>query len=147
MRMIFCLAALAALASCVATPDVDYCKRYGEREGTPEFGKCLDYYHQQEAMFERDLAVCNEKADLTYPRALYDDGSRRTARVYGGAGWGRADWDGPETVWIDTEPDEQHNALVDGLRYQIVLPCMNQKGWQSAQSWELGRIEPNKRHR
>lgn len=147
MKKLLCLVALGLLSGCMATPDVDYCKRYGEVEGTPEFGKCLSYYHQQDAVFQRDLAICNEKADMTYPPALYDEGSRSTARVYGGSGWGRADWDGPETVWVETEPDYQHNALVDGLRHQIVLPCMNQRGWQSAQSWELGRIEGKNKRR
>lgn len=146
MKTLFCLVALALLAGCT-TPDVDYCKRYGEVEGTPEFGKCLDYYHQQDAVFQRDLMVCSERADMTYPQALYDEGGHRTARVYGGAGWGRADWDGPETIWIDEEPDQHHNAMVDNLRHRIILPCMNERGWQSAQSWELGRIEGKPKRR
>lgn len=134
------------MAACAPAPDVSYCQRYGEREGTAEYGRCLDYYHQQDGAFQRDLSFCSAQADITYPAALYDEGSRRTARVYGGAGWGRADWDGPDTLWIEEEPDYEHNALVDGLRSQIILPCMNQKGWQSAESWEMGRIEGKPRH-
>lgn len=147
MKRLLLLAALAVVAGCTS-PDVDYCKRYGEVEGTPMFGKCLDYYHQQDGAFQRDLSSCAAKADLTYPRALYDEGSHRTARVYGGPGWGQAGWDGPETIWIDEEPDYEHNALVDSLRRSVIRPCMNQHGWNSDETWEHGRInEGKKRYR
>ena len=148
-QTILIIAGLLVLSACAMQRDVNYCKRHGEVEGTPEFGRCLDYFHKQDAMFQRDLDICNEQADVTYPPSLYDYGGTRYATVHGGYGFGHGmrkypyhhgGWSGTRHVAIDIYPDYRHNTMIDDLRHRIILPCMQKRGWQSAKTWELGRI-------
>ncbi len=145
-----CLALCFLLAACGPPPDEFYCQNAGEKPGTKEYGDCLRYYREQDAIFQNDLAVCSQQADLTYPQTLYDTGGSRRATVFGGYGHG---FDGEygfgdsRRIWIDEEPDEQHNAQVDALRQRIILPCMNAAGWRGSDSWERGRIETKRRRR
>ena len=123
---------LLMLASC--TPgDIQYCDKYGV-QGTPEFGKCIDYYHQQEAWFKSDRAVCELEADGTYPPSLYDYG--HDVPVFGGYG-PHGEWYGGGVEHIP--PDYMHNAQVDGLRMRIIEPCMQEHGWNSGSDWQAGR--------
>lgn len=140
MKHFLLLLPLSLLIACGPPADVKYCQGYGEVEGTPEFAKCIDYFHTQNNWFNNDRAVCNEIADLTYPQSLYDHGGREHARVYGGYGH-HHDGFGSRHVYIEREPDYQRNAMLDDLRHMIVQPCMTDKGWKSARSWELGRTD------
>jgi hypothetical protein len=125
---------LLALAACTPA-DEQYCNGYGVQGGT-EFGKCLDYYHQQDAAFKADLAICNLEADGTYPPSLYDYG--HDVPVIGG-------FVGPHGTWYQgggiehIPPDYMHNAQVDALRMRIIAPCMQAYGWNSGSSWQAGR--------
>ncbi len=124
--------ALALLAAC--TPgDVDYCRGFGV-EGTAEYGKCISYYHEQEALFGNDMSVCSLEADGTYPPTLYDYGHYE--HIMGGYG-PRGEW--YSGTMIRVEPDYQHNAQVDSLRMRIIAPCMDARGWNSPTSWQAGR--------
>ena len=141
MKTIFGLAILALLALAACTPpDEQYCQQYGVSGA--ELNKCISYYNQQENIFAADREACDMQADLTYPRTLYDYG--HTEHVMGGFGYdGR--YYGGHTIQI--EPDYRHNAQVDSLRSRIVGPCMDAKGWNSADSWQAGRhaVTPVKR--
>lgn len=133
---------MVGAASCAPPRDVSYCKQYGERVGTVEFSKCLDYFHKQDEVFRRDLAICNEEADVTYPPSLYDYDSP----IHYGVGVGHGHhgkWRHSEGIYYEMSRDDQRNAMIDELRHRIILPCMQKHGWESARSWELGRI--NKR--
>ena len=122
---------LLALASC--TPgDVQYCNGFGV-QGTPEFGKCVDYYHQQEGAFKADRDQCSLDADGVYPPSLYDYG--HDEHIVGG--YGPYGWHGGTTVRVP--PDYRHNAQVDALRMRIIEPCMQARGWNSGSSWQAGR--------
>ena len=125
---------LIALGLGACTPaDEQYCQSYGVG-GTPEFGKCLDYYHQQQAVFGAARADCDLQADATYPRSLYDNGGY--VPVMGGP-WGGPF--GPPGGYAFVEPDYRRNAQIDQLRLRIVGPCMSAKGWNSPVSWQAGR--------
>jgi hypothetical protein len=63
---------LAMLSACTPA-DIEYCSKFGVA-GTAEYGKCLDYYQQQQAAFTADYNVCASEADITYPATLYDHG-------------------------------------------------------------------------
>ena len=123
---------IVVLTSC--TPgDVQYCRGFGV-EGTPEYGKCISYYHQQETAFRADWDVCSLSADGTYPPSLYDFG--HDVPVAGGFGpYGTYYGGGIEHI----PPDYQHNAQVDALRMRIIEPCMQARGWNSGSSWQAGR--------
>jgi hypothetical protein len=137
MKRIMSAAALLLLAGGCTSEEVTYCRSYGV-EGTAEYGKCLDYYAQQEAVFGSDRAACAREADATYPPTLYDYGGY--ARTTIGSGWGgrhHGGFYGGHTIFID--PDYRHNREVDRLRMRIIEPCMQARGWVSGNSWQAGR--------
>jgi hypothetical protein len=124
---------LFLLAGC--TPeDEAYCRSYGV-EDTPEYSKCMNYYHAQQAAFEADRAVCDTKADLTYPQSLYDHGHLEP--VMGGAFI--AGHYTPMTQYVSVGPDFQKNAQLDDLRMRIIAPCMAAYGWNSPETWQAGK--------
>jgi hypothetical protein len=131
MRPIILLGfALLALAACTPA-DEQYCRSFGVA-GTPEFGKCMSYYHVQEEAFAADHMVCAQQADLVYPPTLYDHGHyEEVVGGYNGVLYGG------QTVLV--EPDYRHNAEVDLLRSRIIEPCMQARGWNSGTSWQAGR--------
>lgn len=122
---------LTALSACTPA-DVEYCSKFGVA-GTPEYGKCISYFHQQENLFNADLDGCNIAADAVYPPYLYDYG--HTEHIHGG--YGPYGYYGGTT--INVEPDYQHNAQVTALRHRIIDPCMMEKGWNSGTTWQAGR--------
>jgi hypothetical protein len=106
--------------------------------GTSEYGKCIQYYHQQEQAFHVDRAFCDGEADGTYPRSLYDTGHYQPVYVHGGFGpYGNYYGGGVSQVYV--EPDYYRNAQIDSLRDRIVAPCMDARGWISADTWQAGR--------
>jgi hypothetical protein len=122
---------LLAVAAC-APADEQYCQSFGVA-GTPEFGKCMSYYHTQDEAFAADRFVCEQQADVTYPPTLYDHGHYE--QVMGGFNHGVLY--GGETVLV--EPNYQRNAEVDLLRMRIIEPCMKARGWNSGSTWQAGR--------
>ena len=130
-RLILSLLGLAALTACTPA-DEQYCQKYGVSGA--EFNKCIAYYNQQQNAFDADRDVCEMQADLTYPRSLYDHG--HTEHVMGGFGYDGRYYGG---TMINIPPDYRHNAQVDSLRARIVGPCMDAKGWNSANTWQAGR--------
>ena len=144
--LVITISAAMVLSACAVQRDLAYCNKMGTPQGHAEFEKCIAYFHKQENWFSADLAICEEQADITYPRSLYDYGGRRHGRVYGGFGIGGGHrygggfgGVGSRHVYVEMEPDYAKNAQVDALRQRIILPCMQQKGWNSARDWELGR--------
>lgn len=129
------LLTLLGFGACTPS-DVEYCQRHGEREGTREFGQCIRYFHEQNNAFQRDRTLCEERASVTYPEALYDQGRYSRATVLDPRG-------GVRDVDIRLDPDYSHNSYVDSLRMTIIQPCMIEKGWNSPNSWELGRAAPS----
>lgn len=144
------LAFLAIFLSACAADDVLYCRNLGV-EGTSEHGKCMSYYHQQEAAFAADRRACSVDADEVYPPHLYDFGGYAQTSI--GSGWGgpfggpRGGFYGGQSIRI--EPDRRHNAELDRLRMRIIEPCMQQRGWVSGSSWQAGRqaMKPQKQPR
>lgn len=132
MRHVIGLGAVLLLLAGCTPGDERYCKAYGV-EGTAEYGNCLNYYHQQEAIFGADRAVCEQQADYTYPPTLYDNGQTTSIARYNSHG----KYVGNQIVSVS--PDYQHNAQVDMLRGRIIEPCMQAKGWNSGNSWQAGR--------
>ncbi|MFM9890419.1 MAG: hypothetical protein ACKVOE_07275 [Rickettsiales bacterium] len=130
-RALLCLLTLMGLSACTPA-DEQYCQRFGVG-GTSEFGKCLDYFHTQEAAFGADYQQCAFEADYTYPPTLYDNG--RTVHFSGGFYGGRYFGGGTEFI----EPDYYHNSQVDALRQRIIEPCMQSLGWNSSITWQAGR--------
>ena len=128
---ILATSAVLMVASCTPA-DEAYCNRYGV-QGTAEFGKCLDYAHQQEAAFKADFAVCSLAADGTYPPTLYDYGHDVPVMGHYGP---HGEWYGGGVEHIP--PDYMHNAQVDNLRMRIIGPCMQAHGWNSATDWQSG---------
>ena len=129
--LIALIGTVVALAACTPA-DEQYCNGFGVG-GTAEYGKCLDYFHQQDSWFKADLAQCSAQADQTYPPTLYDRGTMVQAMPTYWAGR----YQTPEI--IDVPPDAVHNAEVDRLRARIIDPCMYAKGWNSGSSWQAGR--------
>lgn len=124
---------LFMLTSCTPS-DIQYCDHFGV-QGTPEFSKCIDYYHQQEAAFKSDRAICEIEADGTYPPSLYDYG--HDVPVVGG-------FVGPHGTWYSggvehIPPDYMHNEQIDALRLRIIAPCMAAHGWNSPADWQAGQ--------
>ncbi|MFZ4540369.1 MAG: hypothetical protein ACOYNL_00985 [Rickettsiales bacterium] len=128
---------LTALVITACTPaEVQYCRSFGV-EGTSEYGKCVEHYNKQSALFGADRDRCELDADLTYPRSLYDFGHFEQVHAVGGYGPHGYYGGGYRTVRV--EPDFRHNAEVDALRMRIIEPCMQAKGWNSGRSWQAGR--------
>lgn len=130
----------AALAACTPA-DQEYCSGFGVLPGDREYPPCVTYFHQQQASFGADYNVCALEADRTYPPTLYD--TWRTGYVHRfDPRYGYAHVD-----TVDIPPDMAHNAQVDALRGQIIQPCMHQKGWNSAETWQAGRhaVKPMRR--
>lgn len=138
MRRMMMLCCPLLLAACAPEPDLAYCRSFGV-ENTPEFSKCMTYYHSQQAAFSADRAVCDAQADETYPPSLYDYGGY--AHTVGGFGFGGRYYGG-QTIRID--PDYHKNAELDRLRQRIIEPCMQARGWVSGSSWQAGRQAPSK---
>lgn len=136
-------ACMLLLANCTPA-DIEYCSQFGVA-GTAEYGKCLSYYHEQEAAFSADYGACAYEADATYPRSLYDTG--RFAPVVGGGYGGRYYGGGYGGGFVTIPPDYYHNAQVDALRARIINPCMDARGWNSPNSWQAGRhsVRPDAR--
>lgn len=137
MKRLVMLSPVLLLAACGTPNDAEYCQKMGVAN-TPEYGACMNYYHDQQAMFDADRAVCSAQADRTYPPSLYDYGGY--ARTYGGFGHGfgnHGHFYGGQTVRID--PDWHHNRELDALRERIITPCMQRMGWNSGQTWQAGR--------
>ncbi len=132
IKIIGLFAILQVLSACTPA-DVSYCRSFGV-EGTAEFDKCLAHYARQEAAFGTDRAACEFEADETYPPTLYDHG--HYARSMGDFGPHGQYYSG-HTIHI--EPDWQHNREVDRLRMRIIGPCMQARGWNSANDWQAGR--------
>lgn len=124
-------ALLLVLAGCGSSQN-DYCASYGVYEGNPEYGRCLNYYQQQEALFANDRALCALQADQTYPPTLYSRPTSYPVRVYGRGGF-------PHTEMVHVGADYQQIAEVDRLRMTIIGPCMQQRGWNSGATWQAGR--------
>jgi hypothetical protein len=132
---VYLLAVLGLLALTSCTPgDIQYCDGYGVA-GTPEFGKCIDYYHQQEAAFKADRDLCNLEADNVYPVSLYDYG--HDVPIMTGFAGPHGTWYGGGVEHIP--PDYMHNRQVDDLRMRVIAPCMQARGWNSASDWQAGR--------
>src|SRR6185503_4263947 len=75
MRILFPLFVLALLAGC--TPrEVAYCEHQGTPPGSPEYDNCVNYFTQNQSVFDRDYALCLNQARQTYPDYLYDYGPR-----------------------------------------------------------------------
>lgn len=124
---------LLLFAGCTPA-DQQYCDSFGVG-GTPEYGNCLAYYHAQDTAFTNDRMLCEFEADATYPSSLYDRGSWQPVLV-GGYWAGRYR---PSTEYVRVEPDWRHNQQVDELRMRIIGPCMLNRGWNSASTWQAGR--------
>jgi len=121
------------LAASCGNPQDDYCESFGVREGDVEYGKCSQYFSQQQALFSSDRAVCALQADQTYPPSLYSRPYSYPVRFYGGRG-GFA-----HTEMVHVGADYQQNAEVDRLRMRIIEPCMQARGWNSGATWQAGR--------
>ena len=135
------IVAFVALLSACTPADIEYCSKFGVA-GTAEYGKCLNYYQQQEAAFGADYSLCASEADITYPTTLYDRGGFAQAGI--GPGFGGRYYGGGYGYGgglISVPPDYQHNAEVDRLRARIITPCMQSRGWNSQTSWQAGRRE------
>ena len=130
---VFALMGLAALLAGCTPSDEAYCRAFGVG-GTPEFGKCLTYYHQQQSLFDRARDLCESKADMTYPQSLYDHGHLEP--VIGGTFYAGRYY--TQTQYVQVGPDYQHNAELDRLRMRIVAPCMDDQGWNSPDTWQAG---------
>jgi hypothetical protein len=125
------LLSLLLVGSC-ASPQNEYCASFGVQEGHPEFGRCLQYYAQQESAFEGDRAVCASQADQTYPPSLYSRPTSYPVRYPGYGGFGR-------TEMVHVGADYRVNAQLDALRMRIIEPCMQSRGWNSGATWQAGR--------
>lgn len=123
---------LLLLASGCTTPQEDYCASYGVQEGDAEYGNCMRYYEQQQALFSNDRALCALEADQTYPPSLYSRPMSYPVRIYGRGGF-------PHTEMVHVGADYQQIAEVDRLRMTIIEPCMQERGWNSGASWQAGR--------
>lgn len=135
------IVALATLLTACTPADIEYCSKFGV-SGTAEYGKCLNYYQQQEAAFGADYSLCASEADVIYPTTLYDHGG--FAQVGIGSGFGGRFHGGGYGYGgglISVPPNYQHNAEVDRLRARIITPCMQSRGWNSQTSWQAGRRE------
>ena len=130
------LLSLFALTACVQA-DIHYCQRQGLQAGTAPFGDCLNYYAEQQALFDTDAALCVSHARNVYPDYLYDRGHRARTIVVDSHGY-------PRSVDLYVEPDYTRNSAVRGLRNQIVDPCMWEKGWNSSETWQAGRHPPER---
>lgn len=131
MRFLMVFGVLLLVAACTPA-DQEYCNSFGVG-GTAEYGKCINYFHQQEARFGADRSVCEFEADATYPPSLYDYGHYE--HVIGGFGPMGTMYGGST---IRVEPDYYHNAQVDRLRMRIIEPCMQRQGWNSGSDWRQG---------
>lgn len=146
MRFLILMISGLLLASCAQHNDIDYCNRMGVGQGTAQFNQCIAYFYDQQALFNKDLAVCSARADQTYPQTLYDRGSYGIVRGgLGYGGWGGLGYGGAygapffNNRMVDIPPNHQHNAQVDALRMRIIEPCMREFNWNSGASWEAGR--------
>lgn len=144
-RTLVMVGVLFALLAACTPADIEYCSKFGVA-GTAEYGKCLDYYQQQEAAFGADYRLCASEADITYPTTLYDRGGFAQVGIGSGFG-GRYYGGGYGGGLISVPPNYQHNAEVDRLRARIITPCMQARGWNSQTSWQAGRHDaiPTKR--
>ena len=138
----------AGLSACTPA-DENYCRNLGVT-GTSEYANCIDYYHKQQTLFNYDREFCDGDADTVYPRTLYDTGRQEPimsggiSNGYGPMGpYGRpygpyyGGYTGITTVYVP--PNAAHNAQVDALRNRIVGPCMDERGWNSPDSWQAGQ--------
>lgn len=136
----FALPLLLLLASCASSPtEVDYCRGLGVEQGNPEYANCTQYYFEQDASFRADRAICDQEADMTYPRTLYSRPTSYPVRVYSPYG-GFA-----RTEMVHVGADYQQIAQVDALRMRIIAPCMESRGWNSGLNWQAGRHPVNMR--
>lgn len=136
MRSVFAIAALGLLAAACTPPEVDYCQAAGAPPS--DMAACTQYYFQQEAAFRSDLAVCSVDADRTYPPSLYSGwGTALVHRHYGYGGFSSVEQ-------VSVPPDQYRNAQLDGLRMQIIEPCMQSRGWNSGSTWQAGRHDVRK---
>lgn len=146
LNIVLSMGLLALVAACTPA-DIEYCSKFGVA-GTAEYGKCINYYQQQEAEFGADYNVCASEADSIYPSTLYDRGG--FAQVGIGSGFGGRHYGGGYGYGgglVSVPPNYQHNAEVDRLRARIITPCMQARGWNSQYSWQAGRqaVKPTKR--
>lgn len=129
MRNLVLIGSLSLLAACTP-PELEYCRSMGAPPS--EMAACTQYFFQQEAAFSSDRFICDSEADRTYPRSLYSDWG--TALVHNHRD------DGFTSVeQVSIPPDHQKNAQLDGLRMQIIEPCMQSRGWNSGLTWQAGR--------
>lgn len=129
---ILALGAMVLGLSACTPANEQYCQSFGVTGA--EMAKCLNYYDQQQAIFDADLSVCSMNADITYPPTLYDYG--HTEHIPGGFGYNGQYYGG---TMINIPPDYNHNRQVDALRMRIIGPCMDARGWNSPTSWIPGR--------
>ena len=130
-KAISALLMILALAAC--TPgDVSYCENKGLRPQTPEWAQCLNYYHRNKDVFTADRAHCLAESKLTYPDSLYDRGRIVRRPVFDRFGGYRG------TATDYAEDDWWQNQQLDSLRHGMIVQCMQKKGWNDADKWEMG---------
>ncbi len=132
MRYFLSLMVMALVTACTPA-DEQYCRSFGVLPNNGEYPKCLSYFHQQESAFAADAGFCSARADQIYPPTLYDYGHTGYVHTYDPyRGFSHIE---P----VDIAPDYQHNAEVDALRGRIIVPCMDEHGWNSPTNWQAGR--------
>lgn len=132
MKKILTILPLLLLASCTP-PDISYCNSFHIPADGQEYAACRAYYSKMEQWFAADMALCRVQADATVPEYLYDHPHYGRTTFVDHHGVIREN-----SVLI--EPDYIRNQALDAQRQAIIAPCMSQKGWKSANTWQAGRI-------
>jgi hypothetical protein len=133
MRSFLAIAVLALLAASCTPPELRYCQSVNAP--VSQLDQCTSYYFQQEAAFQSDLQFCSAEADQTYPPTLYSGWGTALVHNHYRGGFGSVEQ-------IEVPPDYQRNAQLDALRFRIIDPCMQSRGWNSGASWQAGRHQP-----
>lgn len=140
MNRALSLLCLTVLLSSCAPAERQYCARIGTPMGHPEYNNCVNYFYRMSNWFARDREPCLAQAKETYPDYLYDRGQWGEIDYYGGnRGYGGI-YGRSNTIRIP--PDAWKNHQLDQLRLKLITPCMQARGWNSGESWELGRNKP-----
>jgi len=114
--------------------DLAYCQKLGIPENHAEYPHCIAYYARMEKAFHTDYAACNDKAAVLVPDYLYDRPHFGETQFFDRFGM-------MHTATITVEPDYYRNRSLDEERMKTIRPCMQQKGWKGADSWQQGRSD------